>query len=196
MVASVSALIASIDNALVMGSKRRGCRACTARRMFSPTLSAGNRLVIWNERPMPARAISSGACPAIGWPISETSPSSGGNMPDNRLNAVVLPAPLGPISACSVRSATDMSTPCTALMPPKLLTMWRAESTAPSMWDSGRRNSGNGRTSIRRADIAASSVVFLRNGAISRSPTPTRPVGENTMKATNTRPNQNSQFSV
>ena len=55
MVASVSALIASIDSALVTGSKRRGCRACTARRMFSPTLSAGNRLVIWNERPMPAR---------------------------------------------------------------------------------------------------------------------------------------------
>ncbi len=56
----------------VMGSKRWGCRACTARRMFSPTLSAGNRLVIWNERPMPARAISSGVWPAIGWPSSDT----------------------------------------------------------------------------------------------------------------------------
>src|ERR1700720_2995217 len=125
MVASVSALIAPIDNALVRGSKRRGCRACTARRMFSPTLNAGNRLVIWNERPMPARAISSGVCPAIGWPISDTAPSSGGYMPDNRLNAVVLPAPLGPISACRVRSAIEMSMPRTALMPPKLLTMWR-----------------------------------------------------------------------
>jgi len=40
---------------------------------------------------------------------------------------------------------------------------------------------------MRRADIAASSIVFLRNGASSRSPTPTRPVGENTIKATNTR---------
>ena len=34
--------------------------------------------MIWNERPMPARAISSGACPAIGRPSSETAPSSGG----------------------------------------------------------------------------------------------------------------------
>jgi len=164
--------------------------------VFSPTLSAGNRLVIWNERPMPACAISSGVSPAIGLPSSETAPSSGGYMPDNRLNAVVLPAPLGPISACRVRSAIEMSMPCTARMPPKLLTIWRAVSTAPSTWDFGRRNSGSGSTSIRRADIAASSTVFLRNGASSRSPTPTRPVGENTMKATNTRPNQNSQFSV
>jgi hypothetical protein len=54
----------------------------------------------------------------------------------------------------------------------------------------------SGSTSMRRADIAASSTSFLRNGASSRSPTPTRPVGEYTMKATNTRPNQNSQFSV
>src|ERR1041385_2064363 len=96
MVASVSVLIVSIDSALVNGSKRRGCRAWAARRMFSPTLSAGNRLVIWNERPMPAVAISSGVCPAIGWPSSDTAPSSGGNMPDSRLNAVVLPAPFGP----------------------------------------------------------------------------------------------------
>ena len=111
MVASVSWLIASIDSALVMGLKRWGCRACTASLMFSPTLRAGNRFVIWNERPMPARAISSGVWPAIGWPSSETEPSSGGNMPDNRLNAVVLPAPLGPISACKVRSSIEMSMP-------------------------------------------------------------------------------------
>ena len=54
------------------GIEARGCRACTASRIFSPTLSAGNRLVIWNERPMPARAISSGVWPAIGWPSSDT----------------------------------------------------------------------------------------------------------------------------
>ena len=49
-------------------------------------------------------------------------------------------------------------------MPPKLLTMSRAESTAPSVWDFGRKNSGSGSTSMRRADIAASSTTFLRNG--------------------------------
>ena len=47
-------------------ARRDGC----FRRRSAP----GNRLVIWNERPMPARAISSGVCPAIGWPISDTAP--------------------------------------------------------------------------------------------------------------------------
>ena len=42
-------------------SKRCGWRACTASRTFSSTDSAGNRLVIWNERPMPAAVIASGA---------------------------------------------------------------------------------------------------------------------------------------
>src|ERR1700730_15226026 len=110
--------------------------------MFSPTLSAGNKLVIWNERPMPSRAISSGVWPAIGWPSSDSDPSSGGYMPDNRLNAVVLPAPLGPISACSVQSAIEISIPCTDLMPPKLLTMCRADSTGPQICDVGRRQRG------------------------------------------------------
>ncbi len=44
MTSSVSRLIASIDSALVNGSNRRGCRACTARRIFSPTLSSGKQI--------------------------------------------------------------------------------------------------------------------------------------------------------
>ena len=39
-------------------TKRAGSRACTASRTFSPTLKPANRLVIWNERPMPARVIA------------------------------------------------------------------------------------------------------------------------------------------
>ena len=55
--------------------------------------------MIWNERPMPAAVIASGRKPAIEWPRSKISPSSGMNMPEIRLKAVVLPAPFGPISA-------------------------------------------------------------------------------------------------
>ena len=62
-------------------------------------LRVGNRLVIWNERPMPARVMASGDSPPICLPESVTLPLSGANMPEIRLNAVVLPAPFGPISA-------------------------------------------------------------------------------------------------
>ena len=88
------------------GSKRLGARACTARRMFSSTDSAGNRLVIWNERPTPAARDLFGreARDRASAPASPC-PASGANMPEIRLKAVVLPAPFGPISACSVRSA-------------------------------------------------------------------------------------------
>ena len=41
--------------------------------------------------------------------------ASGANMPETMLNSVVLPAPLGPISACSRRSAIARSTASTAV---------------------------------------------------------------------------------
>ena len=56
-------------------------------------------------------------------------------MPEIRLNAVVLPAPLGPISACSVRSAIVRSTPCDRLDAAEALDEGGADSTAPSPWD-------------------------------------------------------------
>ena len=58
------------------------------------------------------------------------------------------------------------------------------------------RKSGSDTSPALRADMAASSATVLRKGASSFSATPTSPVGENTMKATNSRPNQSSQFSV
>ena len=95
-------------------AKRFGLRACTARRMFSSTDRPPNRLVIWNERPTPARVMSSGFSPATAFPATVMKPVSGGNIPETRLNAVVLPAPFGPISACSVRSCTMISAFATA----------------------------------------------------------------------------------
>ncbi len=120
-------------------------------------------------------------------------------MPESRLKAVVLPAPLGPIRAWRVRSRTAKETPRTALMPPKLLAMSSTARTgapaavAPSRMKAG----GTGPTaSTRRAAMAASVSGTLRNGAISRPATPTRPVGEKMMKPTKSSPKNSSQLDV
>ena len=71
-------------------------------------------------------------------------------MPEMRLKAVVLPAPLGPISACRLRSRTAMSTPlhgaCVAAegltRPPP-----RRGSGPSTSGPSGLRNSGSGAAS-------------------------------------------------
>ncbi len=194
--AAVCVSISAMARALVQTSNRRGWRACTARRMFSEIGRVGNRLVIWNERPMPARQMRSGGRPEMSSAPSRIVPASGGNMPETRLKAVVLPAPLGPISACSVRSRTENVTPSTALMPPKCFTIPSALSTGPSRCDAGFRKSGSGASPILRPAMAAASTTVLRNGASTRPATPTSPVGENRMKPTNSRPNHNSQFSL
>ena len=89
--------------------------------------------------------------------------ASGGNMPETRLKAVVLPAPLGPISACSVRSRTVKSTPSTALMPPKCLTIPSSLEDGPASMRAGFRKSGSGASPILRPAMAASSTAVLRN---------------------------------
>ena len=105
----------------VQALKRRALRACTANRRFSQTDSAGNRLVIWKERANPCFTTCSAGRPAIGVVSRTMRPASGANMPEMVLNRVVLPAPFGPISACSLRSASVRSTPATAVNPPKRL---------------------------------------------------------------------------
>src|SRR5205814_1960217 len=60
-----------------------------------------------------------------------------------------------------------------------------------------RRNAGSDTPcSIARAAIAAASTTFGLIGSVSRCQTPTRPVGENTTNATNSKPKYSSQFGV
>jgi len=109
-------------------------------------------------------------------------------MPEITLKAVVLPAPFGPIRACRLRSLTRKLAPWTALMPPKLLKIPSTVKIAPCRCAVGFRKAGSSTLPACRPAMAASSTVFAANGAQSRSPKPTRPVGENTMKATNNKP--------
>ena len=118
-------------------------------------------------------------------------------MPVIRLNTVVLPAPLGPISACSDRSRTDSDASVTALMPPKAFARSRASSTTPPSCGACFRNAGSGTPcSMARADIAAASTTLGLNGSVTRRHMPTSPVGEKTMKPTNSKPKYSSQFGV
>ena len=54
IISVASLLTRSRSLAAVQKPKRLRSRDCTASRTFSATVSDGNRLVIWNERPMPA----------------------------------------------------------------------------------------------------------------------------------------------
>ena len=181
-------------------AKRRGSRACTARRTFSSTVERGKRLVIWNERPMPARVIRSARQPgdrAAGERRSCRGP--GENMPEIRLNAVVLPAPLGPISACSVRSRIASDRSRTAWMPPNCLRERRRLEDRPHgpprarLEEVGQRRSAPAWRCVHRGVARRLRPPAARERAAQR---PTSPVGENTMKATNSRPKNSSQFSV
>ena len=75
-------------------------------------------LATWNARPMPWRTISGGERPAISTPLSRIWPESGFSAPVIRLKNVLLPAPLGPITAVSEPSAKSSVTLSVALTPP------------------------------------------------------------------------------
>ena len=153
--------------------------------------------MIWNERESPAATMRCGAARVMSAPASRTRPASGGYNPEIRLNSVVLPAPFGPINACSVRSVTTMLASTTACVPPKLLRSAWASSTTSDEAASGCRNAGNvASATMLRPDIAAATVGSRRIGALTRRQTPTSPVGENTTKPTKSNPKNNSQFGV
>ena len=67
---------------------------------------AGYTAEIWNERIMPRRATSAGLSRVMSCPLKRIVPAVGGRNLVSRLKQVVLPAPLGPISAW-MRAAPD-----------------------------------------------------------------------------------------
>jgi len=67
--------------------------------MFSMTDSLVRLLVSWNVRTMPISAVLCAATLSKGVPLKLQVPVSGVSKPVIRLKKVVLPAPLGPMSA-------------------------------------------------------------------------------------------------
>ena len=185
---AVSSFTRSMRCASRQMQKRAG-PAPAPRGARSPRSSAPpKRLVIWNERPMPARVMRVRREPGDRLPCKLTVPRSGANMPEMRLKAVVLPAPLGPISACSVRSRTAID----AGRPPgcrRSSSRGRAPRGRASPGARGRRNSGRATPcSIERAAIAAASTTLGASGAVIRRRARPARSGENTTNATNSRP--------
>ena len=68
------------------------------------------RAVIWKVREMPSRQIWWLGWPAIAWSANRIAPALGLTVPVMTLKSVVLPAPLGPMTARTSPSSTLMAT--------------------------------------------------------------------------------------
>ena len=86
----------------------------------------------WNVRPMPSRARRAGLSWEMSFPSSVTVPSSAFWKPQQTLNMVVLPAPLGPISPVMRPRGASTVTPPRATRPPKRTTIPSARRPLPS----------------------------------------------------------------
>ena len=78
----------------------------------------GNVAVIWNVRPTPSRQIARGLRPTVSSPSSVIRPLSGVFWPLSMSKQVLLPAPLGPISARISPARNSNDTLRTAWTPP------------------------------------------------------------------------------
>lgn len=88
---------------------------------FSITVMSPRLREIWKVRLRPLAVILCGRRWSIRSPSSQTSPEVGAAVRLMQLNAVVFPAPFGPIRAVIDPFSTVKVTPSTALMPPKCL---------------------------------------------------------------------------
>ena len=84
---------------------------------FSTTLMDVKVAVIWNVRATPARESALGFPPVMSRPSRRTQPAFTDVWPLIMLKVVVLPAPLGPISATISPALTANETPFTARKP-------------------------------------------------------------------------------
>ncbi len=78
---------------------------------FSSVVSSGNTRATWNDRPKPRRTRFHSGIRVTSCPSKRTVPESAKTSPLSTLNRVVLPAPLGPMTAKVSPSATATSTP-------------------------------------------------------------------------------------
>src|SRR5471030_18025 len=86
-------------------------------RTFCSTVKCGNTAEIWNERITPMRAICAGRARLMSPPLNKIWPELGTRNLLSKLKQVVLPAPLGPISAWMWPRRTFRFTSLTAVYP-------------------------------------------------------------------------------
>ncbi len=99
---------------------RRGSK--WARMRFSRTVSAGHSRGVWKVRIRPRREMRCGGLPCtMRVPSNSTVPASGSLNPEMRSMAVLLPAPLGPISPVTWPSAAVNEQWLTACTPAEVL---------------------------------------------------------------------------
>ena len=124
-VRSSRSMISSASSAAPGGGKRpsmlQDCRRCdpTAASRHCRKVRLGNSDATWKARPTPRRTISRLDRPTRSMPPNRTWPASGRMWPEIRLKNVVLPAPLGPMTAVSEPSGKSSETSRMATTPPK-----------------------------------------------------------------------------
>ncbi len=112
---------------------------------------------------MPISAMSRDARPATSWPRNFTLPDVGSSTPDTRLNIVLLPAPLGPISATISPARTASAISFTATRPPKrLVALSTSSSTSPAAGTSRFASRGSSGRTTRR--FARTGIRFVSAG--------------------------------
>ena len=100
----------------------------TAAIRFSATVMVGKQFATWKARPMPRFMRSTRDSRITSSPSSRTCPESGGKAPLMRLKKVLLPAPLGPITADSEPEGKVIDTSSMAWTPPNALVRFRISS--------------------------------------------------------------------
>ncbi len=123
--------------------------ACTASATLSSAVQSGNSEVIWNERASPSMLRRYTGSAVMSLPSNRMRPASGAISPVSWPISVVLPAPLGPITACNSPRSTASEIPSDAITPPKRL-------VRPSIFEQGLSHGATpsaGRR-YRRADRA------------------------------------------
>src|SRR5881296_921056 len=97
---------------------------------FSKTVIASNGWGIWCVSAMPARQRAWAGIAVMSRPSNTTAPRSGRRRPAITLRAVVLPAPLGPITPTASRSFTESVRPSRTWSEPKARDTSRSASSA------------------------------------------------------------------
>src|SRR5262249_60507190 len=121
--------------------RRKECRACagTASATLSSAVKSENSEVIWNERASPSWLRRQPGNAVTSPPAKRMRPASGASSPASSPISVVLPAPFGPMTACSSPFGTESEIASEATTPPKRLVRDSISSRASATARSGEQ---------------------------------------------------------